>query len=100
MVRNVAAVESTQRLPASGRVRCQECGGPMVSDPVSGALQCPTHGVLVAEIIRHPLWEGEIVEVLYPSQAQNARYVVRFAGRKRRTVWFRDLRLVAMRLLS
>ena len=100
MIRNIAAVEATRRLPASGPVLCRDCGCPMVLDPTSGALRCPTHGVLVAEIIRHPLWEGEIVEVLRPSQARNARYVVRFPGRKRRTVWFGGLRLVAMRPLS
>ena len=100
MIRNIAAVEATHRVPASGPVLCRECQRPMVPDPASGALQCPTHGVLVAEIIRHPLWEGEIVEVLHRSQAEHGRYVVRFAGHKRRTVWFGDLRLVGMRPLS
>jgi hypothetical protein len=69
----------------------------MAPDAASRALQCPAHGVLVAQIIRHPLWEGEIVEVLHRSQAEQARYVVRFPGHQRRTVWFGDLRLVAMR---
>jgi hypothetical protein len=39
------------------------------------------------------------VEVLHRSQAQNARYVVRFPSHQRRTVWFGDLRVVAMRPL-
>jgi hypothetical protein len=69
----------------------------MVADPVSRAMQCPSHGVLVARIVRHPLWEGEIVEVLHPSQADHGRYVVRFSTHQRRTVWFGNLRLVAMR---
>ena len=100
MIRNIAAVEATHRLRASGPVSCRECGRPMVPDHASRALQCPMHGVLVAQIIRHPLWEGEIVEVLHRSQAQNARYVVRFPGHQRRTVWFGDLRVVAMRPLN
>ena len=99
MIRNIAAVEATHRLRASGPVLCRECGRPMVPDPASRALQCPIHGVLVAQIIPHPLWEGEIVEVLHRSQAQNARYVVRFPSHQRRTVWFGDLRVVAMRPL-
>jgi hypothetical protein len=100
MIRNIAAVEATHRLPASGPVLCSECRRPMVLDPASRALQCPMHGVLVAQIIRHHLWEGEIVEVLHRSQAEQARYVVRFPGHQRRTLWFGDLRVVAMRSLS
>jgi hypothetical protein len=69
----------------------------MVANPVARALECPTHGVLVARIVDHPLWEAEVVEVLHPSPAGKARYVVRFASHKRRTVWFGHLRILAMR---
>jgi hypothetical protein len=80
----------------SGSVSCRECDRPLVADPVSRALQCPAHGLLVAQIIHHALREGEIVEVLHLSPSEPARYVVRFPGHKRRTVWFGDLRVVGM----
>lgn len=84
------------RLSASGNVRCAQCGGRMISDLAFRARYCPIHGVLAARIVRHPLWEGEVVDVLCPSQTESSCYVVRFASGKRRTVWFSDLRVLEM----
>ena len=97
MIRNLSLVGTTTRLPVSGPVPCRECGRPMVMNLVARALECPTHGVLVARVVDHPMWENEVVEVLHPLPGDNSRYVVRFASHKRRTVWFGHLRALSMR---
>jgi hypothetical protein len=97
MLRDFAFVAASGRLPPSGPVPCKTCAQPMKPDPVSGTLSCAAHGVLMARVVDHPLWGGEVVQVLHHSRAHHARYVVRFSSGKRRTVWFDDLRLLAMR---
>ena len=100
MLRDFAFVAASGQLPPSGTVPCIRCGSPMVAHPVSRVLYCAAHGALMARVVDHPLWGGEVVQVLYHSRAHHARYVVRFSSGKRRTVWFDDLRLLAMRRLA
>jgi hypothetical protein len=97
MLRDFAFVAASGRLPPSGPVPCMRCASPMVADPVSRALYCAAHGVLMARVVDHPLWGGEVVQVLHQSPAYPARYVVRFSSGKHRNVWFDDLRLLATR---
>lgn len=68
MLRNFAFVAAAGGLPPSGSVLCIQCARPMVADPVSGELSCAPHS-----------------------------YVVAFSGDKRHSVWFDDLRLLAMK---
>jgi hypothetical protein len=58
----------------------------MKTDRVSRSLYCAVHGALMARVVDHSIWDGEVVQVLYRSQAHDARYVVRFSSGKRRTV--------------
>jgi hypothetical protein len=97
MLRDFAFVAAAGRLPRSGPVLCMQCASPMVADRVSRALYCTAHGALMARVVDHPMWGGEVVQVLYQSHAYHGRYVVRFSSGKHRTVWFDDLRLLAMR---
>jgi hypothetical protein len=69
----------------------------MKTDRVSRSLYCAVHGALMARVVDHSIWDGEVVQVLYRSQAYDARYVVRFSSGKRRTVWFNDVRLLGVR---
>jgi hypothetical protein len=89
------AIATGRPLPRA--LTCLECERPI---DVAGALHCPVHGVLLAQVAHDPRWEGEIVEVLYHSRVEQGRLVVQLEDGERRLMWLEDLRPLGMRPLT
>jgi hypothetical protein len=75
---------------------CSECGGELTHLGTDRSFVCPRHGHPLATVEMHSLWQGEIVQIVEPTQHNANRFVVHFPGGKQRTIRYEHLRVFAM----
>ncbi len=77
-------------------LRYSDCGRELTRTQTERFFGCPLHGHPLATVEVHPLWKGEVVQVVEPTRHNTSRFVIHFEGGKQRTIRADHLTVFAM----